>query len=215
MSESKMVNQQSICSNRENFHSFDERINPINERSDRANSVIHGLWSRQGNSWSKRQIFSSQSQSRIFVNVSGKTFILSHLLVVVILHIHVFLPVVVAICYSKTLKRFSLKVFCKGKRLVVESKWLSCSTMKTTLTSSTRPPMLITTSCSSLQPEIMFNLNGANRYKDSWCLPSHLVRSITTMKSDWSAGHVGWVVHRRKHDNWRPHLRRGVRRNTE
>ena len=61
----------------------------------------------------------------------------------------------------------------------------------------------------------IINGKNTNNYKDSWCLPSHLVRSITTMKSDWSAGHVGWVVHRRKHDNWRPHLRRGVRRNTE
>ena len=111
MSESKMVNQQSICSNRENFHSFDERINPVNETSDRANSVIQGLWSRQGNSWSKRQIFSSQSQSRIFVNVSVKTFILSHLLVVVILHIHAFLAIVVAICYSKTLKKICVVSF--------------------------------------------------------------------------------------------------------
>ena len=113
MSESKMLNQQSICSNRENFHSFDERINTINETSDRANSVIQGLWCRQGNSWSKRQIFSSQSQSRIFVNVSGKTFILrmSHLLVVVILHIHVFLAVVVAIRYSKTLEKIFVVSF--------------------------------------------------------------------------------------------------------
>ena len=118
MSESKMVNEQSICSNRENFHSFDERINPINETSDRANSVIQGLWCRQGNSWSKRQIFSSQSQSRIFVNVSGKTFILSHLLlVVVILHIHVFLAIVVAIRYSKTLEKIGIVSFLQGKEI--------------------------------------------------------------------------------------------------